>query len=84
MTLRLSTSNLTSPYGRDYTEVRNRGIMSLLFLLLGCTTKAWESPIDPIVGIANIDDDNQDGRADWDGDVSDAENDFTTFELPQK
>ena len=60
--------------------------MSLLSLLLGCngSTKAWEIPIDPIVGIANIDDDNQDGTPDWDGDVSEAENDFTTFELPQE
>ena len=59
--------------------------MSLLFLLLGCngSTKAWESPIDPIVGIANIDDDNQDGKVDWDEDLSEAENDITSFELPQ-
>ena len=60
--------------------------MSLLSLLLGCngSTKAWESPIDPIVGIANIDDDNQDGTLDWDGDISEAENDLTIFQLPQE
>ena len=60
--------------------------MSLLLLLLGCngSTKAWEAPIEPIVGIANIDDDNQDGTTDWDSDVSESENDFTTFELPQE
>lgn len=60
--------------------------MSLLFLILGCNgnTKSWEEPIEPIVGIANIDDDNQNGTVDWDDDLSDAENDLTTFELPQE
>ena len=60
--------------------------MSLFFLFLGCngSTKAWEAPIEPIIGIANIDDDNQDGTTDWDGELSDAENDLTLFELPQE
>ena len=57
--------------------------MSLLFLLLGCNGgTAWETTVPAIIGIANLDDDNQDGRTDWDGDISDDENDLTVFEIP--
>ena len=59
--------------------------MSLLYILLGCTgsTKAWDTQIPPIVGVANVDDDNQDGKIDWDGDISPEENDLTHFEIPE-
>ena len=54
--------------------------MSLLFLLLGCNGgTAWETTVPAIIGVANLDDDNLDGRVDWDGDISDDENDLTVF-----
>lgn len=55
-----------------------------IFWMIACNggTKTWETTVEPVVGIANIDDDNQDGTPDWDGSISDAENDLTVFELP--
>ncbi len=55
-----------------------------IFSLFGCNggSQAWESTVQPIVGIANIDDDNQDGTPDWDGNLSDEENDLSVFEVP--
>ena len=41
-----------------------------------------ESILSPVVGVANIDDDNGNGKDDWEDNAPDEDNDFSTFTVP--
>lgn len=57
--------------------------MIAFYALLACNNNAaWDTTLPPVVGVANIDDDNGNGKDDWEDNASDEENDFSTFTIP--
>ena len=56
----------------------------MLFLLLACGSDFFAVHEEVVYGVANIDDDDQNGTQDWDDDLVDEENDLATFVIPQE
>ena len=62
----------------------------MLLLLLACGAKELFSESEDLLhsptvyGVANVDDDDENGTIDWDDDLSDDDNDLASFEIPQE
>ncbi len=55
----------------------------VLFLLGACSTNYWDQGLDPVYGIANIDDDDSNGTKDWDDGLIPEEDDLSSLVLPE-
>ena len=57
--------------------------MLLFSIIFACLDgKEAFQQIEPIYGVPNIDDDNENGQADWDDDLSEDEDDLSELEIP--